>query len=35
LIAWFQSHTRVKTSNLSPNPRFPSIVPSQLRIFHV
>ena len=35
LIAWFRSHTRVKSSNLMPNPRFPSIAPSQLRIFHV
>jgi pimeloyl-ACP methyl ester carboxylesterase len=35
LIAWFRSHTRVKTSNLVPNSRFPSIMPSQLRIFHV
>jgi uncharacterized protein len=35
LIAWFQRHTRVKTANLSSNPRFPSITASQLRIFHV
>jgi uncharacterized protein len=35
LVAWFRSHTRGKTSILIPNPRFPSITPSQLRIFHV
>jgi uncharacterized protein len=35
LIAWFQRHTRVKTADLSSNPRFPSITASQLRIFHV